>query len=336
MQAARRIASIGSLLLLAACSDPPADGPDFIPVDAPQTDPPAAQDRPTGAPQAAPATSEGSSIDRPVERDRVAPVVPSRCDRTKPFGAPRPVAGVSGATDTSNARLSADELTAFFMRTLAGTAGGNEIVVATRTERTLPFSGAAVVAQLSSPQQEGSPTVTADGLTMYLHSNRSGTYDVWRARRSKATDPWGEPLRVTEISSDKTEYDPFVRPDGRMIVFASNRVGHHQIYRASVADDGTVGLPSPISEINTSADETNPVLAEDGLAIYFSRATKTRDVFVARRASTSERFGPAERVAELATDQDEWPSWVSADECVLYLTIEGPTKKAIYSAARLP
>ena len=72
-----------------------------------------------------------------------------RCDPNKPFGAPALVSGLSTADDDSTARLSADELTVFFARGVAG-AGVPDIYTATRASRDAGWGVATMVSGSSS------------------------------------------------------------------------------------------------------------------------------------------------------------------------------------------
>jgi Tol biopolymer transport system component len=173
---------------------------------------------------------------------------------------------------------------------------------------------------------------------MYLHSDRTGglgSFDIWVSRRATVSAPWGKPTAAKALNSTAYDADPFVRADGRMIVFASARSREHSdIFKATIDEAGTIATPTAISEVNTTASETNPVLSANGLALYFTRAGATKDIFVARRKTVADRFGTPTRVEELATGKDEYPSWVSADECLLYLTVESTLKKELFVAER--
>ena len=302
--------------------------------DAPAAEEPAATAPASEEPAPAPAESPDRA-DPPVE---AAPVgAPPTCDVTKPFATPKLVGGVSGVADTSNARLSADELSIFFMRTV-GTAN-NEIVFASRTDRMAAFDQAAPITPINSTSNEGGPTINAASTTMYFHTNRLGGvggYDIWTSKRGTATVPWGKPTLVKAISSTSTELDPFVRADGRMIVFTSTRNNKQSdLFKATISATGVAGVPVPITELNTAgAAETNPVLSANGLALYFARSGASKDIFVARRKTVTEPFGAATRIEELTTTAHEYPSWISTDECMLYITMESATKKEIYVAER--
>jgi hypothetical protein len=263
---------------------------------------------------------------------------PARCDRTKPFAAPRPAAGLNGAGYVSGARLSPDELSVFFART--GATG--DVVRATRASATDAWSGVTLVAGISSATAaDGAPTTTADGLTMFFQSDRAGTVgglDIWRARRASATAAWGAPSRVAALSTIGVDADPYVRGDGAEIVLSSNRSGSWDLYAAPLDAAGAAGPPLPLAELDTGADESNPVVTPDGLAIYFARRGTSQDIWVARRTAASGPFGAPSLLTELSTSFDERPTWISDDECVLYFSSSGRADSAgssdVYVAAR--
>ncbi|HLU64744.1 MAG TPA: hypothetical protein VKZ63_00625 [Kofleriaceae bacterium] len=81
------------------------------------------------------------------------------------------------------------------------------------------------------------------------------------------------------------------------------------------------GLEDPV------AADDDPSLTGDLLEIYFKsdRATPGDfDIFVARRASTDEPFGAAERVDELSTTGFEATPEVSLDGLTIYLAVDRP------------
>jgi hypothetical protein len=327
---------LGALLAsLSACSvagstPEDADDRDETPVSS-STDPSAETGGTTSAaPPAAPPPTEWSaapavdSIDPPVAVTPPSSTVGPRCDPKKPFGAAKPATGVNATVSTSHARLSSDELNVFFTRAGATT---NDIFVAARADRTAPWGAATLVTVSSPTAHDGAASMTADGLTMFFHSNRTtaADYDVLVSRRKSLVDSWGAPARITAITTTSRETDPSVRADGRMLVFTSNRVvgtvaANYDLYRAYIDETGAVGAPSRIAELTSAADETNPTMTADGLAIYFARRGVSQDIFVARRAAVNLPFGAPARVEELTTPADERPGWISPDECVLWFS----------------
>jgi hypothetical protein len=65
-----------------------------------------------------------------------------------------------------------------------------------------------------------------------------------------------------------------------------------------------------------------------------SPAKGGRDIWMARRSSTTASYDPPVNVQELNTAADEYPSWLSPDNCRLYFSRSGPTGDKIYVAER--
>jgi hypothetical protein len=306
--------------LASGCSRGNADAPDFV-----EGDPAAPQ-------PAAPADSQPSDVAAPAAEPTVAdpPVTTpmpttARCDKTKPFGRPTLVDGINTASSDGSARLSFDEKTLYLTRWNPT----SKILEADRPSTDAKWVEAPILAALTSKSIDGAATVTADELTMFLHSDRPGTagsLDIWLSKRTAVTAEWGVPTRVAAVNGTARDSDPYVRPDGKMLVFTSTRGtrGDANLYAAYVDETQTASAPRALTELNTSADEDNPVLAADGLAIYFARrGPGSQDIFVARRQTLTEKFGTPTRIDELATPTDERPTWISADECVLYFSMAG-------------
>lgn len=81
---------------------------------------------------------------------------------------------------------------------------------------------------VNSAAPEFSPSlVEAEGRTiLFFSSGRSGTPDIWTARRSKISKPWSEPVKLGEnVNSDAAESRPALSRDGRRLSFGSTRNG---------------------------------------------------------------------------------------------------------------
>jgi len=129
-------------------------------------------------------------------------------------------------------------------------------------------------------------TVSADGLEMYISSERSGGHgyiDLWRSTRENADDPWGPPVNVQEINSRYNEAFPSLSADGLTLYFsdwyawnaAGDRlggIGGHDLWmstRASRNDPwaapDNVGAP-----LNSGSHEISPTISHDGLTFIFA------------------------------------------------------------------
>ncbi|MEO8840338.1 MAG: hypothetical protein ABI591_32900 [Kofleriaceae bacterium] len=58
------------------------------------------------------------------------------------------------------------------------------------------------------------------------------------------------------------------------------------------------------------------------------------DIFVARRGSTAEPFGPATTVTEVNSPSLDTPNWISPDGCRLYLSSSRDDASNVYVATK--
>jgi hypothetical protein len=72
------------------------------------------------------------------------------------------------------------------------------------------------------------PSITHDGLTIFFDSNRNGTLgdqDLWYATRSSSSEPFGDAVHLTALSSLAFDARPFISWYGKMLTFSSARTG---------------------------------------------------------------------------------------------------------------
>ena len=83
----------------------------------------------------------------------------------------------------------------------------------------------------------------------------------------------------------------------------------------------------------------DPVLSSDELTMFVSTTSATSAVphiQSATRATTSDNFGPLTPSHELDSAEGEYPTWLSPDQCRLYLTRTVGGQTDIYVASRSP
>jgi hypothetical protein len=84
-------------------------------------------------------------------------------------------------------------------------------------------------AMINTSVFDGWPSVSADGLLLFLVSERPGGYgwfDLWVSRRRTTTDPWGPPVNLgPKINSASLEHGGMISGDGSMLYFDSMRPG---------------------------------------------------------------------------------------------------------------
>src|SRR6185436_4799897 len=167
------------------------------------------------------------------------------------FGAPEPVAGLSTMSAVAGAALSEDGLTLVY-------AGGEpqDLFWATRERRNGDFTGSGAIPGVSEAADEGAPHLDRGGF-LYFSSDRTGGvggYDLWFSARSM-TGSFAAPRLVEGINGPGDERNPWLSPDGSMLVFDATRAGGLEkpdLWRARRPDaTSPFGDAVPIAELNT-------------------------------------------------------------------------------------
>ena len=96
--------------------------------------------------------------------------------------------------------------------------------------------GAELKLGVSSPENDISPHLSANGLEIYFSSDRMRSqglgYELFVAKRASVTLPFGPPSRIADLGGPADEVDPWLDRSGTVMFFASNTSGGFQIYEA--------------------------------------------------------------------------------------------------------
>ena len=201
---------------------------------------------------------------------------------------PRRVAGVSSKHNEMLPYLALDGQTFYYLREMPASTERTfyarelerkqwMLYYSKRQDDTLFSRGAAMPAPFNSGDPEGSVSLTADGSELYYSviRNVSGyaNSDIYRVRRVAGV--WQEPEPLgPQVNGDRTwESQPSVSPDGRTLIFASNRkggVGGIDLWRCHRLPNGDWSRAENLgSAVNTDGNEKAPFLAADGRTLYF-------------------------------------------------------------------
>lgn len=118
-------------------------------------------------------------------------------------------------------------------------------------------------------------SITADG-TLYFSrfGANGGPGDVYRWSTSGAS-PAEPELVASPVSTEHSEHDPFVAPDGSYLIFTSDRpggLGRGDLWVAFLQEDGAWGEPVNMGpEINSSGYDYCAMLSPDGAYLFFTR-----------------------------------------------------------------
>jgi Tol biopolymer transport system component len=169
------------------------------------------------------ATSPGASIDL---------FVSTRPDRGSPWSAPVPVTELNTGNDDQGPEPYSMTRMVFYA-TVPGM--DRELFETTRSTEQTAWNPPVAIAELNTPYQDLSPFLAGE-LELYFTSDRpggNGQRGIYRANRPDVGSPFATPTLVDELDSADNDDDVWLSPDGRRIVFSSDRSGNVEIYQAS-------------------------------------------------------------------------------------------------------
>jgi outer membrane protein OmpA-like peptidoglycan-associated protein len=129
---------------------------------------------------------------------------------------------------------------------------------------------------INSNKHESSASISPDGRTIYLVSNRNGGeggLDIWVCHQD-VKGVWGKAENLgPTVNTPGDEEGVFIHPDGRTLYFSSkghNSMGGFDIFK-SVFENGKWGVPVNLgNSINTTADDLFFTVTADGKTAYYS------------------------------------------------------------------
>jgi len=193
---------------------------------------------------------------------------------------------------------------------------------------------------VNSSYNDFNPSISADGLSLYFISNRTGgmggteTYagcDIWVTTRETTDDPWGIPVNIgPTINSPVGEYGVSISSDGLSLYFdilQPGSSGAEDLYvatRATIDDDWS----NPVNlgpTVNSSGDDCYVNISVDELALYFtsnkSGGHGGYDLWVTKRETIYTPWGaPVNLGPNVNTSSGEGHPGISPDGRVFFFT----------------
>jgi OmpA-OmpF porin, OOP family len=134
-----------------------------------------------------------------------------------------------------------------------------------------------ISANINSPENEGTASISADGKTLVFTScdrrtrPNFGQCDLYISY--KIGNDWSTPVNLgPNVNSRLWESQPTLSADGKMLFFISTREGgkgDKDIWMSKLGDDGKWTLAQNLSELNTDGEEVSPFIHPDGKTLYF-------------------------------------------------------------------
>jgi len=185
-------------------------------------------------------------------------------------------------------------------------------------------------------------SISKDGLSLYLASNRPGGFggfDIYVSQRAGVDDPWGPPQNLgPTINTSANDQAPSLTIDGHRMYFFSSRpggLGGNDLYvsrRRDKRDDFGWRPPENLgSGVNGAANEGQPISFEDDetgtITLYFNSnrpgVAGGTDVY-ASTLQPDETFGPAVLVDELNSANRDLPVAIRRDGLEMFLASDRP------------
>jgi hypothetical protein len=186
---------------------------------------------------------------------------------------------------------------------------------------------------INTSSNEATFCLSADGLELYISSNRPGTYgigDMWVSTRPTINDNWTEPVNLGPlVNSPFPDTVEYISPDSLELYFdALNRPGGKggwdiwMTVRATKDDPWAV--PTNLgTAFNTSAHDWKPCIASDNLTFYFTSMRSGgyggADIWAAGRATTEEPWAEPVNLGPLVNSAaDDSGEFISGDGLALF------------------
>ena len=260
---------------------------------------------------------------------------PPRCDRTAQFATPVALDNLATSQAVeATMRLLPDELTGYLWTTRSGNI---DLAKVTRPGLDAPFTFQSFD-ELNTINAEFEPTVASDDALLVFRSSRindEGGGDLYVADKTPASGTFVLRGPLTDLSTANTEVQPFLTDTE--LLFVSDRSGAERIYRSQRVG-GNFATPTEIAELAVAgASDTDPVMTADGKTIYFGSTRPGAigiDIWTATRNDVMAPFTAATLVANVNSSMTDAPSWISADQCRLYLSSDRLGTPDVYVATR--
>jgi hypothetical protein len=207
-----------------------------------------------------------------------APWVATRLSTSLPFNTPLVALEFDSAGVESKLSISADGLVAVIGSDRDGGSGGIDVWETQRANviDSWPTPSRARTMAVNTSGADHDPTISADGLRLYIAPAGVGVQRIQVATRSSVTANFDAPVTIAELESNMGDADPSPTPDERIMLLSSARSGGPLLgnvwYATRATSSGTFSTPRLVPDINTDAAEGDPHLSTDGCRIYFARS----------------------------------------------------------------
>jgi Tol biopolymer transport system component len=159
--------------------------------------------------------------------------VSTRPSRASAWGAPVAIPELNSSSNEFCAVVSGSGFELLFHSDRPGGAGARDLYRAVRPEVTARWGTPVRISELDTPGNDESAFLLPGALQLMFGSDVAGNRDIYLTTRAAVGQPFSPPVPVGGLNTSADESDPWLSPDGHLMVFATNRGGNSEIYQAS-------------------------------------------------------------------------------------------------------
>lgn len=243
-----------------------------------------------------------------------------------PWSTPQLIPGGDSGADEDDVTLSSNELELYFKRN----DGGNiNLYMMTRATTTSAWGPPTALGNLNTGDNEESPRLTSDDLTMYF--GRDG--DIFKSTRTAVGGAWPAASPVTVLNTGANEKWAAVCSNGYVILSRANGSNAQDLYEGNIA----TGANTLLTQLNTTENEQGTFLSADCLALYFqsSRTGGQFDIYMSTRTTTTTAWSNPTKLADFNTaGANEEDAWISTDQRLFAFASNSAGNKNLYMSTR--
>jgi len=191
--------------------------------------------------------------------------------------------------------ISADGLTLYFIRRYQNS--NYQLMASRRPHTNFPWSwGGAVEMPLRPDYFFSDPSISTDGLSMYLTKHGTGIIvEIWGSQRPDIYSAWNEPVKLSEaVNASSYAGGPCISADNLELYFVMNALPSRDSQlivsdskkniwiTKRTSEDEPWGTPELV--LQTSGSIYNPCISSDGQTLIFSQGMSS--LYMARRTGT--------------------------------------------------
>jgi hypothetical protein len=202
--------------------------------------------------------------------------VTTRATKDSEWGTPKNLGPtVNSSSKEALPSISYDGLSLFFESTRPGGYGNHDLWVTTRATTDDDWGTPVNLGPtVNTSYQDATPGISADGLSLFFESTRSGGYgnfDLWVTTRTSDSESWGTPVNLgPTVNSSAWDGLPCISADGLALFFTSKQTGVISIWVTTRKTKGDPwSEPVNLGPTINSDDEAPGSISGDGQLLFF-------------------------------------------------------------------